>query len=233
MQIADLIPLRVANLAVGLVVDRCRHRQRGRLNAALGGPAPEPQGSLMPATPSLSFAFRWVIQTAPSIVPRQIAPCLWARTSPGAPCRAPPRGRRRGNRADPSRHRARPVHCRQRGSSVRSSRSYRGSNRLHGRSDASAAAVGRAHPAGRSRGLRLKVISTRSAPRPRALRTAASVTSCRYRLLFVLGEILEGKVCDAQIGPASISAAACTMVTPQPASPVAIAQSSDEVRDHP
>jgi len=55
-------------------------------------------------------------------------------------------------------------------------------------------------------------------------RTAASVTSPRYRLDLVAARI--GKVSAAHTGPASISASACSTVTPQSGSPSWIAQSS-------
>jgi hypothetical protein len=55
-------------------------------------------------------------------------------------------------------------------------------------------------------------------------RTAASVTSLRYRLDFFAARM--GKVSLAHTGPASISASAWSTVTPHSASPFRIAQSS-------
>ena len=119
--------------------------------------------------------------------------------------------------------------CQRRGPDGRSPRWYGGSNRAYDVIAASTDAVGHARYCGDSRvALGMKLGSARRATAVRMARTAASVTSARYRLLLVAGGCGMAKVSVAQIGPESISASAWRTVTPQRGSAHWIAQSSED-----
>ena len=173
-----------------------------------------------------SAARRWLIQTAPSRVARRIAPSRVARISPGRP--TPPAGscqppkRRQGRPATSSTTPGKPsaawIFARTVSVSSACQSIARSGCRISGRG--LPATFGSSGSSGRGENAGSVARSTAASTQ----RVAASVTSRRYRLLLAASRMAKPSL--AQVSPASISASACSSVTPHSRARSRMAQSS-------